>query len=134
MATLLARVTVKPDMEDHWEGIAHTVFSATHENEPAVRRYEYFRGTAPRTYYVLLSFDDFDGFMTHQVADYHHNAGFGDCFEDFSLEWLDPIQGASDDLVPSQTSGTPKAGDDLWNAYVENHSDPTPDWWGPLRG
>lgn len=133
MATLLAQVTVKSGMEDHWEGIARAVFAATHQHETKVRRYEYWRGSAPRTYYVLLSFDDFDGFMEHQVADYHHNAGFGDCFEAFSLEWLDPIEGASP-LGPSTTSADPDPDrDELWNGYVKNHSEPTPAWWGPRR-
>lgn len=134
MATLLAHVTVKEGMEDHWEEIARTVFKATHENEPACRRYEYWRGSADRTYYVLLAFDDFDGFMTHQVADYHHNAGFGDCFEAFTLEWVDPIQDASE-LGPSVTSGEEHPdGGELWNMYVRNHSAPTPGWWATRRG
>lgn len=133
MATLLAHVTVKPGMEDHWEGIARTVFAATHENEPACRRYEYWRGTDPRTYYVLLAFDDFDGFMTHQVADYHHNANFGDCFEDFKLEWIDPIQGASE-LGPSDPAGVERDdASELWNTYVRNHRAELPAWWGAQR-
>ena len=133
MATLLAHVTVKEGMEDHWEGIARTVFSATHEHETAVQRYEYWRGTDPRTYYVLLSFDSFDGFMEHQVADYHHNAGFGDCFEAFRLEWVDPIDGAAP-LRASETTGEerPDKGE-LWNMYVRNHSEAQPEWWGAQR-
>lgn len=133
MTTLLAHVTVKEGMEDHWEGIARSVFTATHENEPACRRYEYWRGEAPRTYYVLLSFDDFDGFMTHQVADYHHDANFGDCFEAFRLEWVDPIEGASE-LGPTVTEGTPDPDrGDRWNGYVARHSTPLPAWWATRR-
>jgi hypothetical protein len=134
MATLLAHVKVTEGKEDHWEEIARTVFAATHANEKAMQRYEYWRGSDPRTYYVLLSFDDFDGFMEHQIADYHHNAPFGDCFEDFKLEWIDPIEGASP-LVASTTSGEerPEKGD-LWNTYRRNHSEEVPAWWVTLRG
>ena len=28
---------------------------------------------------MLLSFQSFDDFMIHQVADYHHNTDFRDC-------------------------------------------------------
>lgn len=134
MSTLLAHVTVKEGMEEHWESIARTVVPATHENEQNVVRYEYWRGSAPRTYYVLLSFESFDGFMEHQVADYHHNAGFGDCFEDFKLEWVDPITGASP-LKPSVTAGEERPDkDDVWNTYVRNHSETAPQWWSAMRG
>ena len=134
MSTLLAEAKLKPGYEDFFEEIARAVFSSTHENESAVIRYEYFRGTDDRTYFVLLSFEDFDGFMTHQVADYHHNVDFMDCFEDFRLQWLDPVDGASP-LAQSQTEGTidSKKGD-IWNQYVENHSEKAPDWWIPQRG
>ncbi|MGI9623797.1 MAG: putative quinol monooxygenase [Acidimicrobiales bacterium] len=133
MATLLAHVQVIEGMEDHWEEIARTVFAATHENEPACRSYEYWRGSAPGSYYVLLSFDDFDGFMTHQVADYHHNAGFGDCFAGFKLEFIDPVDGASE-LPRTATSGAhqPDKGE-LWNEYVDKHSEETPSWWAKMR-
>lgn len=134
MATLLAHVKVKEGMEDYWEEIARTVFAATHANETAVRRYEYWRGSEDRMYYVFLAFDDFDGFMEHQVADYHHNAAFGDCFEDFKLEWLDPIQGASP-LPSSSTSGQERPEkDEMWNTYVRNHSEEPPAWWATMRG
>lgn len=133
MATLLAHVTVKPGMEDHWEDLARKVFAATHANEPACRRYEYWRGSDERTYYVMLSFDDFDGFMVHQVADYHHDAGFSECFESLRLEWVDPIQGAAP-LPPSETVATRDPDkSDLWNRYVTNHSADPPAWWSRQR-
>lgn len=134
MATLLAQVTVKPGMEEHWETIARRVYHATHEAEPGCRRYEYWRATAPRTYFVLLSFDDFDAFMEHQVADYHHDAGFGDCFESFHIQWVDPVASASP-LPPSTTTGSeqPTRGE-RWNRYVRNHRQDRPEWWDRLRG
>ena len=133
MSTLLAKAKLKPEFDDFFENIARKVFRSTHDNEPAVVRYEYFRGTDERTYYVLLSFENFDGFMTHQVADYHHNVDFMDCFEEFRLEWLAPVNGASP-LVESETEGTvDPSSDDLWNNYVKNHSETTPKWWLSLR-
>jgi len=133
MSTLLAKAKLKEGYEGFFEEIAQTVFKSTHENESGVVRYEYFRGSDDRTYYVLLSFKDFNAFMIHQVADYHHNADFSDCFEDFRLEWLDPISGASP-LAPSQTAGKiDEERGQLWNEYVNNHSEDAPDWWTPLR-
>jgi quinol monooxygenase YgiN len=129
MSTLLAKAKLKEGYEDFFEEIAQTVFKSTHENESGVVRYEYFRGTDERTYYVLLSFNDFDSFMRHQVADYHHNVDFMDCFEDFRLEWLDPISGASP-LAPSQTTGNiDEDRGELWNEYVNKHSEEAPTWW-----
>ncbi|MEC7924271.1 MAG: antibiotic biosynthesis monooxygenase [Actinomycetota bacterium] len=129
MSTLLAKAKLKPEFEDFFEDIAREVFQATHDNESAMVRYEYFRGTDDRTYYVLLSFENFEGFMEHQVADYHHNVDFMDCFEEFRLEWVDPIEGASP-LVQSETQGTlDDSRNDRWNQYVENHSEATPKWW-----
>ena len=129
MSTLLAHVTIKAGLEEHWESIAKRVFLSTHENEKGCNRYEYWRGSEDRTYYVLLSFESFDDFMTHQVADYHHNTDFRDCFESFKLEWVDPISGASP-LQESITSGIiDDDKDDLWNQYVKNHSNETPNWW-----
>jgi quinol monooxygenase YgiN len=129
VSTLLAHVKIKHGLEDHWEGIAQRVFSATHDNEEGCVRYEYWRGSEPRTYYVLLSFQSFDDFMTHQVADYHHNTDFRDCFEDFNLEWVDPIENASP-LIQSETSGETKEDrGEVWNNYVRNHSSEIPAWW-----
>jgi quinol monooxygenase YgiN len=136
MTTILAHVLVKEGKEADFEALGRMLYAETHANEPRCRRYEYWRGNAPRTYYVLLSFDDFDGFMTHQVADYHDAAGpaLGECFEAFRLEYLDPIEGASP-LAPGQTSApVPEGASDLWRGYVERHSEATPSWWASRRG
>ena len=111
MSTLLAHVTIKAGLEEHWESIAKRVFLSTHENEKGCNRYEYWRGSKDRTYYVLLSFESFDDFMSHQVADYHHNTDFRDCFESITSGIIDDAK------------------DDVWNQYVENHSNETPKWW-----
>ena len=129
VSTLLAHVKINHGLDDHREGIALCVFSATHDNEDGCVRYEYWRGSESRTYYVLLSFQSFDDFMTHQVADYHHNTDFRDCFEDFNLEWVDPIENASP-LIQSETSGETKEDrGEVWNNYVRNHSSEIPAWW-----
>lgn len=136
MTTILAHVLVKDGKEADFEELGTMLYAETLAHEPRCRRYEYWRGNAPRTYYVLLSFDDFDGFMTHQVADYHDTAGaaLGECFEAFRLEYVDPIQGASP-LAPGQTSSpAPEGASDLWKTYVENHSEPQPEWWSTRRG
>ena len=63
MATLLAHITVRAGAERQFEEIARTLFERTHTLEPAVLRYEYWRGATPRTYYTLLSFDDHRAFI-----------------------------------------------------------------------
>lgn len=134
MTTLLAKAIVKPGMENQWEELARAVFPPTHEHEDGCKHYEYWRGSDPRTYYVLLAFDDFDAFMSHQVADHHHDQGFANYFDEFTLEFVDPIQGAST-LGPSETGGQERPdATEVWNTYVRNHSKPTPEWWLPLRG
>lgn len=135
MTTVLAHLTIKEGKEGQFEEISRGVYSETHANEPKMKRYEYFRGTEPRTYYVLLSFKDFNAFMTHQVADYHHNIGPGlnECVESIRLEYLDPINGAAP-LTSCETHGRmmPDASD-LWNDYVDRHSETTPSWWTTRR-
>ena len=133
VSTLLAHVKIREGFEDHWESIARRVFTATHANENGCVRYEYWRGSQPRCYYVLLSFETFDDFMVHQVADYHHNTDFQDCFEEFKLEWVDPIKGASP-LQESDTGGAVRQDkSDIWNEYVKNHSADLPQWWVEQR-
>ncbi len=64
MTTLLARLRVHPGKEADFERTVRPLWAATHQLEPACRRYEYWRGQEPGVYYCLLSFDDFVGFMT----------------------------------------------------------------------
>ena len=63
MATILAHITVRPGTEADFEALARTLYEGTHATESAVRHYEYWRGSEPRTYYTLLSFDDHRGFI-----------------------------------------------------------------------
>jgi quinol monooxygenase YgiN len=134
MATLLAHIRVRPGMEARFEQLATELFQATHANERAVRRYEYFRGADPGTYYALLSFDDYHGFLEHQSSDHHEVAvpGLGEVSESTRLEWIDPIQQASP-LVPTDHQPLPDDASPVAAHYHERFGDITADWWRGLR-
>lgn len=108
MATLLAHIRVRAGMEARFEEIARDLYRATHEREANVRRYEYWRGATPSTYYALESFDDFPGFVAHQTSDHHEDASpaLREVIEQIELEWMDPVPGAAP-LVPTQTATAP---------------------------
>ena len=46
------------------------------------------------------------GFMVHQTSDHHEAPDFPALLEEIHLEWLDPVQGASD-LAPSNPQTVP---------------------------
>ena len=95
-------------MEARFEEIARDLYRATHEREANVRRYEYWRGSTPSTYYALESFDDFPGFVAHQTSDHHEDASpaLREVIEQIELEWMDPVPAAAP-LVPTQTATVP---------------------------
>jgi quinol monooxygenase YgiN len=134
MATLLAHITVKPGAETRFEQVARTLFEQTHAGEADVRRYEYWRGAEPRTYYSLLSFDDHAGFITHQTSDHHETASpqIGAVVESIRLEWVDPIGGASG-LSATETSTAPDGADELVIKYTKQYAAQVADWWLALR-
>ncbi len=134
MATLLAHIRVRPGMEARFEQLATELFQSTHANERAVRRYEYFRGADPGTYYALLSFDDYHGFLEHQSSDHHEMVGplLGEVSESTRLEWIDPIQQASP-LVPTDLQPLPEDASPVAAHYHERFGDITADWWRSLR-
>lgn len=134
MATLLAHITIKPGMESEWEAICRRLHSATHESEPRMLRYEYWRGSAPRTYYCLLAFDDHRAFIEHQTSDHHETASpeIGRCLEAFRLEFVDPVDGASD-LPPTEHQPAPEGADELTRTYTDRFAAQVADWWRPLR-
>ena len=74
VATILAHIRVKPGTANRFEDVARKLYAETHANESRVRRYEYWRGSEENTYYTLLSFDSFVGFMEHQTSDHHESA------------------------------------------------------------
>ena len=134
MATILAHIRVKPGTEATFEDIARRLFRATHDTETGVRRYEYWRGAEPRTYYTLLSFDDFRTFIAHQTSEHHEAASpeIGAVVEALQLEWVDPVEGASD-LPATSSQDVPPDADDLTQTYAKRFAADVADWWDALR-
>ncbi len=130
MATLLAHITVKPGSEQQFEEIARTLYERTHADERDVRRYEYWRGADPRTYYTLLSFDDHRAFIEHQVSDHHEAASpaIGAAVESLRLEWVDPLADASP-LTATEMQSAPDGADELTVAYTDRFAAEVADWW-----
>lgn len=132
MATILAHIEVFQGKEREFEGTVKELYEATHRLEPKCRRYEYWRGEKPGTYYCLLSFEDFRAFLAHQTSDHHEAPDFGSLLEGIRLEWLDPVQGASD-LAPTAEQPIPDDADPLTRQYAETHGVVMQDWWKRLR-
>ncbi len=134
MATLLAHITVRSGSEGRFEEIARELHERTHADEDAVLRYEYWRGADERTYYSLLAFPDHQAFLVHQTSDHHEHASpaIGAVVESIRLEWVDPIEGASD-LPPTNSQPTPADADELTAKYAESYAAQVADWWLTLR-
>ena len=134
MATILAHLTIKAGCESRFEEIARDLYDGTHANETKVLRYEYWRGAEPRTYYTLLSFDDHQAFIEHQVSDHHETASplLGEVCEAIRLEWVDPIQ-TSSDLPSTNAQDAPAGADALTTTYTERYAAQVADWWMSLR-
>lgn len=133
MATLLAHITVKPGREADFEGVARALYEGTHTTETGVRHYEYWRGSEPRMYYTLLSFDDHRAFIAHQTSDHHETASpqLGSLIESLRLEWVDPLPGASA-LSPTAMQTAPADADALTLAYTDRFAAVIADWWGEV--
>jgi quinol monooxygenase YgiN len=134
MATILAHIRVHPGMADRFEEIAKTLYRATHELEPNVRRYEYWRGADEHTYYSLISFDSFNAFLAHQTSDHHEAASppLAEVIDGIRLEWVDPISGASP-LLPTNGEALPADADELTSRYARWFAAQVAEWWLPLR-
>lgn len=134
MASILAHITVKPGAEQRFEAIARQLVEQTFAHETKVRRYEYWRGAAERTYYTLLAFDDVVGFLEHQTSDHHEQAtpALGEVIESLRLEWVDPIQGAAP-LPPTDPQDLPADASDLMRTYARRFAPAIQDWWLRLR-
>jgi quinol monooxygenase YgiN len=134
MATLLAHITVRPGSEAEFEAIARTLYEQTHRIEPAVTYYEYWRGTDPRTYYTLLSFDDHRAFIAHQTSAHHETASpaIRELVESIRLEWVDPIEGASP-LPATEMQPAPDGADALTLDYTDRFAASVAEWWLALR-
>jgi quinol monooxygenase YgiN len=133
MATILAHITVRPGTEAEFEALARTLYEATHATETSVRHYEYWRGSEPRTYYTLLSFDDHRGFIAHQTSEHHESASpeLGRMIEGLRLEWVDPVPGASA-LVPTRMQAAPSDADQLTRDYTDRFAAVIAEWWSTI--
>lgn len=136
MATLLAHITVHPGMEARFEASAKRLYAGTHGGgEPAMRRYEYWRGQEPGRYYTLLAFDDYHGFLAHQVSPHHEGevGELGATIADIRLEWVDPVTDASPLPATAHQDAAAHA-PEAARRYAEMIPATAPDWWTPLRG
>jgi quinol monooxygenase YgiN len=131
MATILAHLKVRAGAEARFEDIARTLYRNTHDLESNVLRYEYWRGSEPGTYYTLLSFPDFAGFLVHQTSDHHEIAApqLGEVLEGLRLEWIDPMTDASP-LPSTVAGGVPADADELTRTYAERYAPLIAAWWG----
>ena len=134
VATILAHIRVKPGTANRFEDVARKLYAETHANESRVRRYEYWRGSEENTYYTLLSFDSFVGFMEHQTSDHHESASpsLGPIMAGLRLEWVDPI-GDSTPLEPTNHEDLPTDANDLMLLYGQRFAPDVAGWWMPLR-
>lgn len=130
MATLLAHIQVKPSRESEFEAIAAKLYRDTHREEATCLRYEYWRGAEPGFYYSLLSFEDFHGFLRHQVSDHHESAspGIRDICLSVKLEWVDPMGDASP-LPPTRMQNLPDRADEKTALYHKVFAALEQEWW-----
>jgi quinol monooxygenase YgiN len=135
VATILAHLKVKEGHERAFEDISRALYQASHAGEEGLLRYEYWRGSEPRTYYTLLSFVDFAAFIAHQTSDHHEAASpqLGSVLEGLRLEWVDPIEGASP-LVATHAQDLSQAENALTRLYAERFAARIANWWQELRG
>ena len=135
MATILAHIRIKQGSEAQFETTVRELFSISHGSEKALKRYEYWRGQEPGTYYCLLAFDDFLGFMAHQSSAHHEAAvpALMAAIDDMRLEWVDPVQGASP-LPATAPQVVPDSASDLIKRYAEMIPVSVAAWWSTLRG
>lgn len=135
MATLLAHIVVKPGAEARFEAVAQHLFARTHADEHGVLRYEYWRGSEPRSYGTLLAFGDHRAFLAHQTSPHHEAAApeLGEIIESIRLEWIDPVPGASP-LPPTAPQDVPPDADELTRRYARRFAVQLATWWPARSG
>jgi quinol monooxygenase YgiN len=136
MPTLLVRMKAKPASCARYEEILRELVRETRAHEPDCLRYEYWRGAEPCVYYCLLSFTDNTAFYVHQSSHYHEVAlpELFTMFEDFSIEYVDPIEGGGADLPLTDTVGLPPGAPAPLLAAMEKYPVAVQAWWQALRG
>jgi quinol monooxygenase YgiN len=132
VATILVHLKVREGQEANFETIAKQLYDDTHRLEAGCRRYEYWRCAEERRYYALLSFDDFTAFIEHQASDHHEAPDYDAMIEDINLEWIDPIQGASD-LAATATQEMPADASELMKSHAVTFAAQLQDWWSKFR-
>jgi len=134
LATFLAHIKVNEGKGKRFEEIARDLFSATHENEDDVVRYEYWRGSESHSYYTSASFKDYLGFLKHQVSSHHEELAseLREITTEIKIEWIDPIQGASQ-LVETDHQIPPSELGELAASYTERMPANAQPWWLELR-
>jgi len=134
MSTLIAHITVVEGGEAAFEALARELHETSHRDETGLRRYEYWRAAEPRHYYTLIACDDFRAFIAHQTSEHHESASprLGKVIESLRLEFVDPVQGASD-LPPTDMQEALPDADELTLAYTRRFAAKVADWWLPLR-
>jgi hypothetical protein len=136
VATFLAHIQIHTGSEAEFERIAADIWTATHRDEPAMRRYEYWRGAEVGCYYTLGSFDGYLGFIAHQVSEHHvePTAALREVIASIRLEWIDPVAGASDtNLSATDNAPLPSDASPLAHGYARRQPAETQPWWSPLR-
>ena len=134
MATLIAHIRVHPGAAERFEQLARELYEASHSLEEGVIRYEYWRGEEPLTYYTLMSFPDYLGFLAHQTSAHHEGASpaLREVIESLRLEWVDPVAGAAP-LGQTDPAETPPGATELEREYARRFAAKVAEWWGPLR-
>lgn len=135
MATILAHITVHSGREAEFEALARQLYADTHTHEDGVLSYQYWRGATPSTYYTLLAFPDHQTFIEHQVSPHHDAVGPGlrDVIAEMTLEWVDPIDGASP-FPPTDHQDAPPNADATVSETTSLYGASVADWWAALRG
>jgi quinol monooxygenase YgiN len=134
MATILARIVVHHGKESTFEEVAAEMFRSSHDAEKSLRAYGYWRAAEPRCYYTLLAFEDYLGFLEHQSSEHHESAAgaLRECIESMSLEWVDPVEGASK-LCPSNPQELPESVSPVAQRYSKSMPVERAEWWMGLR-
>jgi quinol monooxygenase YgiN len=135
MATILAHIGVHAGRERDFEQVARALYHDTHAIESGVRLYEYWRGAEPGRYYSLLAFDDFHAFLVHQTSAHHESASpqLGALIRELRLEWVDPVDGASQ-LPATRMQELPPGANALTARYHRLFAAQVQAWWEKLRG
>lgn len=131
MATILARITVRPGCTEQFEQLARELYAQSHADEPHLNRYEYARGQAERTYYTFFDFDRYEHFLDHQASEHHEHAtpGLRAVIESITLEWLDPLVDASPLASAQRGAADLGALDEVRRAHAARHPLVVPAWW-----